>query len=157
MNSSIYSEGSKENNCQMGETMKLRPKQRIGKLISVPVIVPWCSALLILLIIFFVQDTGPGWGSPYELPLAYFTVDYPLYPQVVLIIRKDGHMFVNEEFATMENIENLVAKELETAENNKLYLRVDKDTPFEKVASIIKPLKRAGVSVIGIIVEKKRD
>ncbi|RLE01354.1 MAG: biopolymer transporter ExbD, partial [Candidatus Aminicenantes bacterium] len=74
---------------------------------------------------------------------------------VVLSIKKDGTMYVNQDQATMDNLQTLLEDAFMTASDKKLYLRADQELEYGKIVDIIDILKEAGVEIVGIITEKK--
>lgn len=122
-----------------------------------PIIVPLCDVLLVLLIIFMVVTPLIQKGVDLRLPEALNTLNMPENPEVVLSIKKDGTMYVNEDQVTEENLETALEDAFMTATEKKLYLRADQDLEYGKIVDIIDILKNAGVEIVGIITEKKAE
>ena len=124
---------------------------------SEPNVVPLCDVLLVLLIIFMVVTPLVKKGVDVRLPTALNMIDYPENPELVLSIREDGSLFLNNEQVTEENLSTMLEEILLTASDKKLYLKADQDLEFGRFVEIIGPLKDAGVEVVGIIAEKKME
>jgi len=124
---------------------------------SEPNVVPLCDVLLVLLIIFMVVTPLVKKGVDVRLPTALNMIDYPENPELVLSIRQDGSLYLNQEKVTEENLATMLEEVMLTAGDKKLYLRADQDLEFGHVVEIIGPLKEAGVEIVGIIAEKKTD
>jgi len=124
---------------------------------SEPNVVPLCDVLLVLLIIFMVVTPLVKKGVDVRLPTALNMIDYPENPELVLSIKKDGVMYLNQELVTMENLAIMLEELMLTASDKKLYLRADQDLEFGVVVDVIAPLKEAGIEIVGIIAEKKTD
>ena len=124
---------------------------------SEPNVVPLCDVLLVLLIIFMVVTPLVKKGVDVRLPSALNMIDFPENPELVLSIKQDGTLYLNQEIVTEENLATLLEEAMLTATDKKLYLRADQDLEFGHVVEIIGPLKEAGVEIVGIIAEKKTE
>ncbi|MGD2245877.1 MAG: biopolymer transporter ExbD [Candidatus Aminicenantes bacterium] len=124
---------------------------------SEPNVVPLCDVLLVLLIIFMVVTPLVKKGVDVRLPTALHMIDFPENPELVLSIKRDGTMFLNQDQVTRENLTAMLEEVMLTASDKKLYLRADQDLEFGNVVEIIAPLKEAGIEVVGIIAEKKTE
>lgn len=120
-------------------------------------VVPLCDVLLVLLIIFMVVTPLIKKGVDVRLPTALNMVDYPENPELVLSIRQDGSLYLNNQLVAEEDLSTLLEEALMTAGDTKLYLKADQDLEFGRFVEIIGPLKDAGVEIVGIIAEKKTD
>ncbi len=122
---------------------------------SEPNVVPLCDILLVLLIIFMVVTPLVKKGVNVRLPTALNMIDYPENPEIVLSIRQDGTLYLNNAKVEEEELATLLEEIMLTAGDTKLYLKADQDLEFGRIVEIIGPLKDAGVEVVGIIAEKK--
>ena len=124
---------------------------------SEPNVVPLCDILLVLLIIFMVVTPLVKKGVDVRLPTALNMVDFPETPEMVLSIRQDGSLYLNQQKVAEEDLATALEEILQTASDKKLYLRADQDLEFGRLVEIIGPLKEAGVEIVGIIAEKKTE
>ncbi len=125
--------------------------------ISEPNVVPLCDILLVLLIIFMVITPLVKKGVDVRLPTALNMIDFPENPEIVLSIKKDGTLYLNNDKVTEEDLAILLEEIMLTAGDRKLYLKADQDLEFGRFVEIIGPLKEAGVEIVGIIAEKKTE
>lgn len=128
-----------------------------GDVISEPNVVPLCDILLVLLIIFMVITPLVKKGVDVRLPTALNMIDFPENPEIVLSIKKDGTLWLNNDKVAEEDLSALLEEIMLSASDKKLYLKADRELEFGRVVEIIGPLKEAGVEVVGIIAEKKTE
>lgn len=130
------------------------------KVKSEPNVVPLCDVLLVLLIIFMVVTPLVNKGVDVRIPTALNTIGMPDNLEVVLAVRRDGSLFINNEAVTMENLQSVLEEKFLTASDKKLYLRVDQDLEFGKLVEpdgIIDKIREAGIDIVGIITDVKTE
>ena len=138
----------------MGLSVSMGGKEEVK---SEPNVVPLCDVLLVLLIIFMVVTPLVQKGVDVKLPSALNTSSMPDSPDVVLAVKKDGTIYVNEDKVTMENLQNALEEAFLTVSEKKLYIRADQDIEYGKIVDLIDVMREAGIEIIGIITEKKTE
>lgn len=128
-----------------------------GAVSAEPNVVPLCDVLLVLLIIFMVVTPLVQKGVDVRLPTALNTIDMPENPEVILHIRRDGTLYLNEDQVQMDSLAALLEEAFLAASDKKLYLRADQELEYGNVVDIIEIMKDAGVEIVGIITEKKAE
>ena len=128
-----------------------------SELQSEPNVVPLCDVLLVLLIIFMVLTPLIQRGVDVRLPTALNTIDMPENPEVVLYIKKDGTMYVNQDQVEMDGLQIAIEDVLMTASDKKLYLKADQELEYGNIVDIIDIIKESGIEIIGIIADKKAE
>jgi len=122
---------------------------------SEPNVVPLCDVLLVILIIFMIATPAIKKGVDVKLPTVLNSIDMPETTQLMLSIKKDGTIYVNEDKATMETLPTMLDDVLMTISDNKLYLKADQDLEYGVIVDVIQIIKDAGIEILGIIAEKK--
>lgn len=138
----------------MGFSVSTSGKEEVR---SEPNVVPLCDVLLVLLIIFMVVTPLVQKGVDVKLPAALNTSSMPDSPDVVLAVKKDGTLYVNQEKVTMENLQNALEEAFLTVSEKKLYIKADQDLEYGKIVDLIDVMREAGIEIVGIITDKKTE
>jgi len=123
-----------------------------------PNVVPLCDVLLVLLIIFMLVTPLVQRGVDLTLPTAINSVSMPESPKVVLYIRKDGTLYLNQDKLTIDRLQSKLEEAFLSSEDDKrLYLRADGELTYGKLLELYETIRIAGYENIAIITDKKTD
>ena len=120
-------------------------------------VTPFVDVMLVLLIIFMVTAPMLTEGLEVNLPKTQAVDTLPVGTEhVVLTIKKDSSIFLNEYPETMEG---LAAKLVAVVKNpnRSLFLQADKEVPYGTVVAVMGRVKAAGIDNLGIVAERIDD
>ncbi|MDR1945762.1 MAG: ExbD/TolR family protein [Desulfovibrio sp.] len=120
-------------------------------------VTPFVDVMLVLLIIFMVTAPMLTEGLDVSLPRTEAVETLPTdQNNVVLTIRRDGSIYLNEYAANMDTLgRQLITVVKEPA--RRLFLQADKDVPYGTVVAVMGRIKAAGIEEMGIVAERVDD
>ncbi|SLM32940.1 Protein tolR [Desulfamplus magnetovallimortis] len=114
-------------------------------------VTPFVDVMLVLLIIFMVAAPMMVQGVDVNLPKASSAPLKAEENHLVISIKKDGQVYINDQVIDIGFLTEKLQKILENIESRDLYLRADKDIPYGVVVSVMAKVKAAGVTSLGMI------
>ncbi|GFM36444.1 protein TolR [Desulfovibrio psychrotolerans] len=120
-------------------------------------VTPFVDVMLVLLIIFMVTAPLMTQGLEVDLPQTQTVEVLPTdSDHLVLTIRRDGAMFLDEYALTLEDMEGHLQRMVKE-QNKQLFLRADREVPYGVVVEVMGRIKGAGIVNLGIVAEQPDD
>lgn len=118
-------------------------------------VTPFVDVMLVLLIIFMVTAPMMSEGLEVELPQTRTVEVLPTdSDHIVLTIRKDGTIYLDEYKVPQEELEGFLTR-LVKEKNKSLFLHADKAVPYGIVVDVMGRIKGAGIEKLGVVAERE--
>ncbi|MFO7866938.1 MAG: biopolymer transporter ExbD [Candidatus Aminicenantes bacterium] len=115
-------------------------------------VVPFVDVMLVLLIIFIVAAPMMQSGIPIDLPQAE-SQSAPADEGLILTITRDKYIHIQDEVVNQFLLEQKLKEYFYGAEKKVVFIRADELLPYGFVINILDIIKKAGVEVVGLVVE----
>ncbi|WBF69190.1 ExbD/TolR family protein [Desulfovibrio subterraneus] len=117
-------------------------------------VTPFVDVMLVLLIIFMVTAPLMTQGLEVDLPQTQTVEVLPTDSEhLVMTIRRDGAMFLDEYPVTFDDLEGHIIR-LVKEQNKQLFLRADREVPYGVVVQAMGHIKAAGIANLGVVAEQ---
>jgi biopolymer transport protein TolR len=128
-----------------------------GGVQSSPNVTPVIDVMLVLLIIFMVVTPALLAGFNATPPQGQNLKDHPEDEEndQVLGIDKDGNYYMNKKPVAKTALEGEIKRIYTNRDDHVLYLKADKDLPYEKVVDATDVAAKNGVTVVAMISDQK--
>src|SRR5919112_540372 len=128
-----------------------------GGVQSSPNVTPMIDVMLVLLIIFMVVTPALLAGFNATPPQGQNLKDHPEDEEndQVLGIDKDGNYYLNKKPISKTAIEAEIKRIYTNRDDRVLYLKADKDLPYEKVVDATDLAAKNGVTVVAMISDQR--
>jgi biopolymer transport protein ExbD len=128
-----------------------------GGVQSSPNVTPMIDVMLVLLIIFMVVTPALLAGFNATPPQGQNLKDHPEDEEndQVLGIDKDGNYYMNKKPVAKTALEGEIKRIYTNRDDHVLYLKADKDLPYEKVVDATDVAAKNGVTVVAMISDQK--
>ena len=123
-----------------------------GRFVSEINVTPFVDVMLVMLIIFMVATPMMSQGLDVDLPQTKQVEVLPTESDhMVLTIRRDGAIFLDEfKVDTLDQLEGNL-KSLVKDKNKTLFLQADKEVPYGLVVDVMGRIKYVGIEKLGVI------
>jgi biopolymer transport protein TolR len=120
-------------------------------------VTPFVDVMLVLLIIFMVTAPMLTEGLDVDLPRTQAVESLPTgNDNVVLTIKKDSSIYINEYPETMDGLAVKLATVVRDA-GRSLFLQADREVPYGTVVYVMGKIKAAGIETLSIVAERVDD
>lgn len=126
---------------------------RKKKLMSEINVVPYIDVMLVLLVIFMVTAPLLTQGVQVDLPQASAEAISEEVEPVVLTIKQDGELYIDQDLKQENEVHAYAAAVLRRNPEAKFLVRGDKRTEFQKVIEAMVLLQQAGVASVGVVTQ----
>ncbi len=117
---------------------------------------PLVDVMLVLLIIFIITIPVVQHAVKVELPRTSSTRDKTPSENLQLAIDSQGQFFLGKKPVAANALEETLREHAAKDPQPQLYIRGDKNVPYEHVAQAMTAAQRAGLSRIGFVTEGQR-
>jgi biopolymer transport protein TolR len=118
-------------------------------------VTPMVDVMLVLLVIFMVTAPLLTVGVPVQLPktkaAAMTNPDQP----IVISVKKDGGIFLQETEIQLEQIGPRLAAITANKPDTTIYVRADQETNYGMFAQVLAELQASGFSKVGLVTDSK--
>lgn len=134
--------------------MQIRRSTRLSSNLSEINVTPLVDVMLVLLIIFMVTAPMMHSGISVNLP-AVETKTNPSSGGLVLTVTKDRYIYMGDQIINLYLLESRLKNYFFNKEKKIVFLKADKNLSYGYIISIMDIIKKAGVSTVGMIVDRK--
>ncbi|WP_416561028.1 ExbD/TolR family protein [Limnohabitans sp. yimb22184] len=117
---------------------------------------PLVDVMLVLLIIFIITVPVIQHAVKVELPRASSSRDQTPPENLQLAVDAQGQFFLGKQAVAADALEQRLREQAAREPQPQLYIRGDKQVPYERVAQAMTAAQRAGLSRIGFVTEGQR-
>ncbi len=116
-------------------------------------VTPLVDVMLVLLIIFMITAPMMQQGLEVQLPVAGGTTQPSLEKEIVLTVKKDGTIYLNQTVYALEVLQPKLQALYKNRRDQRLFLRADTNVPYGVVVRVMDEVKKAGVLQLGMITQ----
>ena len=117
---------------------------------------PLVDVMLVLLIIFIITMPVIQHTVKVALPRASSSRDQTPPDKLQLSVDAQGRFFLDEQAVAADALQERLREQAAREPHPQLYIRGDKNVPYEHVAQAMTAAQRAGLSRIGFVTEGQR-
>ncbi|ACN16141.1 TolR [Desulforapulum autotrophicum HRM2] len=120
-------------------------------------VTPFVDVMLVLLIIFMVTAPMMVQGVDVNLPQVSSTPLAKEEESLVISIKVDGQVFINDQVADVTNLTEKLRAIFGNVENRGVLLKADREVPYGVVVNVMSRVRLAGVTTLGLITLPAED
>jgi biopolymer transport protein ExbD len=119
-------------------------RSTVGSNLSEINVTPFVDVLLVLLIIFMITAHVMEYGVEVDVPKTK-SVQQTTKELPIIVITKTGAVYIGKDELNIHNLSSVIKKKYDTKTG--VYLRADKETPWDQVAQVMAALGDAKIGV----------
>lgn len=117
-------------------------------------VTPFVDVMLVLLIIFMVTAPMMIHGVDVALPEASSTaIPAAEKDRLIISVNTDQELFINDMPVTFSFLGEKLIKIMENREDQRVFLKADKDIPYGFVVQVMAEVKNAGIDQLGMLTQ----
>ncbi|MBS2028991.1 MAG: protein TolR [Deltaproteobacteria bacterium] len=124
-----------------------------GKGLSDINVTPLVDVMLVLLIIFMVTAPLIQQGVKIDLPKTKAAQMDDKKHNLVLMIDKDGQIFLDDVNVPREQLEDMLKANKKVQDNEEVDIKADRNLPYGNVVDVMAKAQSAGVTNIGMVTD----
>ena len=118
-------------------------------------VTPMVDVMLVLLVIFMITAPLLTVGVPVELPKTKAASMTNQEEPLVISVKKDGAIYLQDTAIDMENLGPRLAAITQNKPDTSIYVRADKDTNYGVFAQVLAELQASGFNKVGLVTDAK--
>ena len=134
----------------MAMSLSGRARDRFGPALSEINVTPLVDVILVLLIIFMVTAPMMTRGIDVRLPQTESGSD-AIEERLVVSVEKDNTIYLNDRPVNISLLTERLQEEIESAGNDFVFLRADREVPYGRVMAVMDQIKKAGADRVGMV------
>ena len=114
-------------------------------------VTPFIDVMLVLLIIFMVAAPLSTSNIKIDLPTGTDKTQKLLTPPLVVTIKKDGTLYVNNQPVDQAGLSAAIKRAIKPGDDDRIFLQADKGLQYQQLITIMDTLRHEGYTKIALV------